>query len=68
MKPDNIDKVAGVGACGLWIALHGRLGWLLALYGICVMLDCLTGNILALKEKNGIPVKPAKDCGIRAGV
>lgn len=51
MKPDNIEKVAGVGACGLWIALHGWLGWLLALYGICVMLDCITGNILALKEK-----------------
>ena len=27
MKPDNIDKVAGIGACGLWIALHGWLGW-----------------------------------------
>ena len=28
MQTDSVEKVAGVGAIGLWAAMHGWLGWL----------------------------------------
>lgn len=51
MQTDNIEKLAGVGALGLWGALHGWLGWLSILYAICMLLDYATGTALAIKEK-----------------
>lgn len=32
MQTDSVEKVAGVGAIGLWAAMHGWLGWLVVLY------------------------------------
>ena len=54
MQTDSVEKAAGVGAIGLWAAMHGWLGWLVVLYAACMMLDCLTG-------------KPDKACGIKVG-
>ena len=51
MQTDTIEKVAGVGAVSLWAALHGWLGWLAILYVVCMMLDCITGTALAIKNK-----------------
>ena len=63
MQTDSVEKAAGVGAIGLWAAMHGWLGWLVVLYAACMMLDCLTGTAQA----NGVPIKPGKACGIKAG-
>ena len=52
MQTDSVEKAAGVGAIGLWAAMHGWLGWLVVLYAACMMLDCLTGTAQAIK--NGI--------------
>ena len=51
MQTDTVEKLASVGALGLWAALHGWLGWLAVLYAICMLLDCVTGTALAVKEK-----------------
>lgn len=51
MQTDTVEKLAGVGAIGLWAALHGWLGWLALLYAACMLLDCATGTALAIKEK-----------------
>ena len=51
MQTDTMEKLASVGALGLWAALHGWLGWLAVLYAICMLLDCATGTALAIKEK-----------------
>lgn len=51
METETVEKAAGVGAVGLWAALHGWLGWLILLYAAVIMLDWLTGTMLALKEK-----------------
>ena len=51
MQTDTVEKLASVGALGLWAALHGWLGWLAVLYAICMLLDCVTGTALAIKEK-----------------
>ena len=51
MQTDTMEKLASVGALGLWAALHGWLGWLAVLYAICMLLDCVTGTALAIKEK-----------------
>lgn len=51
METETVEKAAGVGAVGLWAALHGLLGWLVLLYAAVIMLDWLTGTALALKEK-----------------
>lgn len=50
MQTDSVEKVAGVGAIGLWAAMHGWLGWLVVLYAACMMLDCLTGTAQAIKN------------------
>ena len=55
MQTDSVEKAAGVGAIGLWAAMHGWLGWLVVLYAACMMLA------------NGVPIKPGKACGIKAG-
>ena len=52
MQTDSVEKAAGIGAIGLWAALHGWLGWLVVLYAVCMMLDWVTGTVLAIK--NGI--------------
>ena len=39
MQTDSVEKAAGIGAIGLWAALHGWLGWLVVLYAVCMMLD-----------------------------
>lgn len=67
MQTDSVEKAAGVGAIGLWAAMHGWLGWLVVLYAACMMLDCLTGTAQAIKTANGVPIKPGKACGIKAG-
>lgn len=51
MQTEIIEKAASIGIFGLWAALHGWLGWLVVLYGICMMLDCATGTALAIKDK-----------------
>lgn len=50
MQTDSVEKAAGVGAIGLWAAMHGWLGWLVVLYAACMMLDCLTGTAQAIKN------------------
>lgn len=37
MQVNTVEKLASVGAFGLWAALHGWLGWLAVLYaaGLC---------------------------------
>ncbi|WP_300250081.1 phage holin family protein [uncultured Subdoligranulum sp.] len=50
-QTETIEKVAGIGAVSLWAALHGWLGWLAILYAVCMMLDCVTGTALAIKNK-----------------
>ena len=35
MQTDSVEKAAGIGAIGLWAALHGWLGWLVVLYAVC---------------------------------
>lgn len=40
------------GLFGTWAALHGWLGWLVVLYAVCMMLDWVTGTVLAIK--NGV--------------
>lgn len=35
MQTDSVEKAAGIGAIGLWAALHGWLGWLVVLYEEC---------------------------------
>ncbi|WP_279044513.1 phage holin family protein [Gemmiger formicilis] len=50
MQTDSVEKAAGIGAIGLWAALHGWLGWLVVLYAACMMLDCLTGTAQAIKN------------------
>lgn len=52
MQTDSIEKAVGIGAIGLWAALHGWLGWLVVLYAVCMMLDWVTGTVLAIK--NGV--------------
>lgn len=52
MQIDTFEKAAGLGAIGLWAALHGWLGWLAVLYAISVLIDCITGTALAIKEKS----------------
>ena len=32
MQVNTVEKLASVGAFGLWAALHGWLGWLAVLY------------------------------------
>lgn len=49
MQTDSVEKAAGIGAIGLWAALHGWLGWLVVLYAVCMMLDWVTGTVLAIK-------------------
>ena len=39
MQVNTVEKLASVGAFGLWAALHGWLGWLAVLYAICMLLD-----------------------------
>lgn len=51
MQTDTMEKLASVGALGLWAALHGWLGWLAILYAACMLLNCATGTALAIKEK-----------------
>ena len=48
MQVNTVEKLASVGAFGLWAALHGWLGWLAVLYAICMLLDCVTGTALAV--------------------
>ena len=36
MQTDSVEKAAGVGAIGLWAAMHGWLGWLVVLYAACI--------------------------------
>ena len=48
MQTDSVEKVAGVGAIGLWAAMHCWLRLLVALYAACMMLDCLTGTAQAI--------------------
>ena len=77
MQTDSVEKAAGVGAIGLWAAMHGWLGWLVVLYAACMMLDCLTGTAKAIKNgewsshkdknHNDAPIKPDKACGIKVG-
>ena len=55
MQTDSVEKAAGIGAIGLWAALHGWLGWLVVLYAVCMMLDWVTG----------VPTKQGRDCGIK---
>lgn len=50
MQTDSVEKAAGIGAIGLWAALHGWLGWLVVLYAVCMMLDWVTGTVLAIKN------------------
>lgn len=50
MQTDSVEKAAGIGAIGLWAALHGWLGWLVVLYAVCMMLDWVTGTVLAIKK------------------
>ena len=50
MQTDSIEKAVGIGAIGLWAALHGWLGWLVVLYAVCMMLDWVTGTVLAIKN------------------
>lgn len=52
MQVNTVEKLASVGAFGLWAALHGWLGWLAVLYAICMLLDCVTGTALAVKGEN----------------
>ena len=52
MQTDSVEKAAGIGAIGLWAALHGWLGWFVVLYAVCMMLDWVTGTVLAIK--NGV--------------
>ena len=66
MQTDSVEKAAGIGAIGLWAALHGWLGWLVVLYAVCMMLDWVTGTVLAIK--NGVPTKLGRGCGINAEV
>ena len=65
MQVNTVEKLASVGAFGLWAALHGWLGWLAVLYAICMLLDCVTGTALAVKEKHGIPARRGKGYGTR---
>lgn len=51
MQTETIEKSAGIGAVGLWAALHGWLGWLVLLYAAVMLLDWITGTALAFKEK-----------------
>ena len=48
MQTDSVEKAAGIGAIGLWAALHGWLGWLVVLYAVCMMLDWVAGTVLAI--------------------
>ena len=32
MQTDSVEKAAGIGAIGLWAALHGWLGWLVGVW------------------------------------
>lgn len=50
MQTDSVEKAAGIGAIGLWAALHGWLGWLVVLYAVCMMLDWVTGTVLIFKK------------------
>ena len=50
MQTDSIEKAVGIGAIALWAALHGWLGWLVVLYAVCMMLDWVTGTVLAIKN------------------
>ena len=52
MQTDSVEKAAGIGAIGLWAALHGWLGWLVVLYAVCMMLDWVTGTVLAIKNEH----------------
>ena len=65
MQTDSVEKAAGIGAIGLWAALHGLLGWLVVLYAVCMMLDWVTGTVLAIKMVFGVPTKQGRDCGIK---
>ena len=51
MQTETMEKVAGIGALGLWVALHGWMGWLVVLYAVSAMMDYVTGTALAIKEK-----------------
>lgn len=51
MQTETMEKVAGIGALGLWAALHGWMGWLVVLYAVSAMMDYVTGTALAIKEK-----------------
>lgn len=51
MQTETMEKVAGIGALGLWEALHGWMGWLVVLYAVSAMMDYVTGTALAIKEK-----------------
>lgn len=68
MQTDSVEKAAGIGAIGLWAALHGWLGWLVVLYAVCMMLDWVTGTVLAIKMVFGVPTKLGRGCGINAEV
>ena len=63
---DSVEKAAGVGAIGLWAAMHGWLGWLVVLYAACMMLDCLTGTAQAIKNGEWSSHKARQGCGIKA--
>lgn len=48
-------------------ALHGWLGWLAVLYAICMLLDCVTGTALAVKEKTWNSSKARKGLWHKGG-
>jgi len=48
---NNTEKVAEVGALGLFSALAGWMGWLALLYGCCMTADYITGTAYAIKAK-----------------
>ena len=67
MQVNTVEKLASVGAFGLWAALHGWLGWLAVLYAICMLLDCVTGTALAVKEKTWNSSKARKGLWHKGG-
>lgn len=66
MQVNTVEKLASVGALGLWAALHGWLGWLAVLYAICMLLDCATGTARPSRRKYGTPARRGRGYGTRA--
>ena len=67
MQVNTVEKLASVGAFGLRAALHGWLGCLAVLYAICMLLDCVTGTALAVKEKTWNSSKARKGLWHKGG-